>query len=157
MSDDLKRKVDRYQARVPDPTLAGLAEVFAGEANGDRGLGVTLIVGGSIISGVTVSEAAWAEAIGQQPGNFSEVLSEQMVKVADGRGQKPELSDDEYEALDEEQRVERLVQWSSSFLHLVDAQQLVGEFFVPERGVPMRIRLSEIQGWSMGKLAKDAG
>lgn len=158
MSKDMQRKLDRYQVRVPDPTLAGLAEAFAGDADGEHGLGVTLIVGGSSIGGVIVSERIWVEAIGRQQEDLYTALSKQMLEVVDSKEQKPELSNEEYDELDEGQRLDHLFEWSPSFIHLVRAQQLVGEHLVPtDGGVPMRIRLSEVQGWSLGKLEKGDG
>jgi len=136
LSEEMQRKVDRHYRTVPDQMLAGVANAFKGEPNGDGSLGDTLIVGGSIISGTTLTERAWAEAVGQQPGGASAPLAKGLIDMIDDREQEPELSEEERDAMDEKEALEHIIEWHSPFIHLVNAQQVVGENFLPQGACP---------------------
>ena len=160
MDEDLKVRLRQHARRVPDSMLSAVAGIFAGDGDQKGGAGITLYVGGSAFSGKIVTEQAWGQALAEMPGDGSALVSETVLKLKETWDSKRpgELSDEEWEALGDKERLEHELATTTGFIHLVDAQQFLGGQVIPDKGgIPMRFRLSEVQGWCMGKLGRDEG
>lgn len=157
MDEDMQFKLQQHVQRVPDRMLSAAATIFAGDRERKGGVGITLYVGGSAFSGTIVTAQAWAEVLADMPGDGSALISETMLKLNEawdsGRDEKP--SDEEWDALGEKERIEYELNTTTGFIHLVDAQYFQGGQVIPEKGgMPMRFRLSEVQGWTFGKMER---
>ena len=110
-------------------------------------LGVSLIVGNGWVTGQLIGARAWFEGLAHSideagTGDFADVI--RML------GAQVYPSESEREAAGEPQEDTVL----PSFLHLREAQ-LVGSDGrpVPSRGAYVRIRLEEVAGWMLGRIA----
>lgn len=153
MSDTNQRRMDRLEREAPDPFLARLVQGY--DANPDSvqpPSGITLVVGGTLFTGSLVSKKRWAEAHGGDGG--SEALARMVSTGVEADELEPEMSEADIDAMTDEDKVDYAVRWSPRFIHLDDAQP-VG---TTPRVAPtqMRFRLSEVQGFFLGKLNFDS-
>lgn len=158
MDESMKFRFREMRRRVPDDLLFELSSIFALDDEGKGGLGVTLYIGGSAFSGVLANERVWAKAIADTPGG-SEFISKALLELSEIRG--PGIFEDptkeEWEALSKRERADFELRKATGYIHLVDAQQFVGSDALPSLdGVPIRVRLSEVQGWSIGRIGRNS-
>lgn len=110
------------------------------------GMGVTLSIPGSVVSGRLVSQADYLARLTEQFRSASS--DESIASVADG-----------FEKIGEamERPADAPVGWRpvpSDFIHLADARYVVGERLTPTDGMLWRGRISEVSGFSLGHMTQ---
>lgn len=122
-----------YEAPAPTPDYDELLRLFTSKPGGH--FKITLLVGGTWISGRAVSAAEWFD---QEFGTSS-----------DAAGLKDRVFGQEGEAADESLNM-------IEYLHLFAAKSYTGtDAGVPKNGLALRIPLTSIDGWCLGGLVKD--
>lgn len=145
MSEDEGSTTDQSSAypEGSDPTLASLSSLV-NKLERETGVGVsfglTLVVGGSLISGMILSGSAWwklnSDNISQKlPVDgpsfaLAEALGDRFDRISEVYG-RPDYMDNEY-------------------LHLRDVRFFVSG--LQPDNLHLRFRINEIQGWSFGEL-----
>lgn len=137
---ELETYARERNSRQPDTMLA----IFVDLANRNgEGVGVTLTVGGSLISGTIVGRVQWIDGIMERYGEqvsgfraFREVWTEQVERFD---------SDEPMAAYE-------------SIIHVKDARWWGGDpdSPLPTEGAFWRGRLDQIQGWSLGTLGANS-
>lgn len=129
--------------REPDQLLAAVAS--------SGGFEITVVVGGQIYSGSAVKHEKWLEA-SERIGVPNDVLQQlnrlhkEPVRLTEDT---PLLEDD---GRPEHEIAEEQIKTIQPYLYLVDFRQVLAGESHHHRGAAMRIRLSEVQGWSFGRL-----
>lgn len=127
-----------------DPTLSVLVRI----ANaGGMSLGVTLMVGGAVVSGILVGTADFneglAEYIDQKSGPDGKFLADMHRKAAEDL--RSEFGDDFKAAFG--------APYVATYIHLRDARVYTPHGSVPRNeGIFWRGRLDSVDGWSIGSL-----
>ena len=110
-------------------------------------LGVSLIIGNGWVTGQLVGARAWFEGLAHSldeagTGDFGDVIRMLGAHVYPSESEREAAGEPEEETI------------LPGFLHLRDAQ-LVGSDgrTVPTRGGYVRIRLEEVAGWMLGRIA----
>jgi hypothetical protein len=131
------------EAAQPDPVLGVLANYALLD---DGVLGITLTVGGTLITGRMVGRGAWVKDLREHFGDN--------VAFMDGFADGWREQDEQWAAEDDEDQAEPPY---STFIHLVDARVVTSAGFMPNggRGAFWRGRLSEVQGWSLGTMESE--
>jgi hypothetical protein len=142
MSDDVHDTDTSISQEVPsegDDEISGdpLLNLLVHLAEKGAGSSITLYSSGLIVTGVLCSRREYFEA----------------SKSKFDRGVFPILFSEMLSVLDEEPKEDGPAP-DYNYVHLVGGQVIApGQFGIPNGGVPMRIRRSEVIGWSMGQLA----
>jgi hypothetical protein len=111
-----------------------------GALEGVLRFGVTLNVGGVIVTGLMCSYPEWAEAIAASMGDASDVFRS-FLGIGDDSEDPAETKE--------------IAPWDRRAIHLIEAKQSHGSSLVPTNaGIPWRGRLRDVNGWSMGTLAR---
>ena len=139
----LKEASEAIRDRAPDQLLEFIVGSFA-----ESKMGITLIVGGQIYTGVLCTFEDWL-TFHQQHG-VPETLVDGLREIG-AHQEPPERSeDDDFTPFDEDEREEHelareLMQRTSKFLYVRDCQQLTPAGFTRVTGgMTMRFRLSEV-------------
>jgi hypothetical protein len=145
----------------PDFILADLVSLMANKMNSE--LGITLLVGGTIMTGTLVGERDYLAAVSSL---FRDVARDMFnkptpddLKAIDDAFAFDTFVEDEYldseEVLDDEKAEESVSMPPIRFLHLKDPILIApgSTMSFRESALPiMRIRLSQVQGWMMGRV-----
>lgn len=132
---------DEYKATRQALTPDGWLSVMVDQCeNTGIEMGVTLTVGGAIISGVLIGRTKWTEELAEfGEGNFFA----KAIRDANEELTKPGGEDDDEPAFE-------------SFIHLREARFWSPRGPITKQGSLWRGRLSEVQGWSLGVLTTSA-
>jgi|ERR1044072_719996 hypothetical protein len=119
------------------------------KSGSDEDTHLSLIVGGSIVSGRVVSHFTWANSL-----NHNEGASEEQSQPTNPEGEQTEAKAGEDDAPQEEPATEP-EDHERRFIHLLDARMIVGGRFVPSQGpgIAWRIKLASVDGFSLDTLS----
>jgi hypothetical protein len=139
---------DKWTDEAVDPILANLVHLM-NEISRTTGItaaaSVTLIVGGSVVTGNLTGARGWWEEQAKRAGTFTS------GGEAEGSAEAAQMIGDtlraEYETI--AKNYEEVEGRPVGYLHLRDAQVGVGPA-VRAKGLDIRLRLTEVQGWSLG-------
>ena len=109
--------------------------------------GVTVLVGGSWITGMAIAGRAWMEQVGKF---IDDQTGTELGLVFRTIGQTLYPADSEIEAGHSEAVPEDR---PTAYLHLRDARSVDPSGLVPDTGGLIRLRFSAVDGWLMGNLA----
>jgi hypothetical protein len=119
----------------------------------EEGPGVTLTVGGLVISGRLVPDWRWFEEQRPNPESDDSVMGYFATELKKMHDRRRELFERDAESLTDEEREIAVVE--PKHIHLKDAQIFSGDTLVtPAEGTYWRGRLSEVSGWSYGALRR---
>jgi hypothetical protein len=126
------------------------------------GLGVTLLVGGTVLSGDLVSAAKWWSDLEEsvrtraRDSQGSSNATDATQVVGERFAEAFRLYREEvYERPLDEGEADRV-----EHLHLMDVRVVTPSGLVPSpdvMGLPLRISIDKIEGWTLGSLAQGAG
>jgi hypothetical protein len=133
-----------------DPVLAGLVdvvrEVGAVHPDSDTGVGITLVVGGAVLSGILAGPRKWWEdqtklAIGAIPGG--------------GKAKAAEMAADKVAAFVAKTRQEMFENGEADseigYLHLRNVTVVTPTGRMPlSGGIMIRLQIEQVQAWSFG-------
>ena len=119
--------------------------------------GITLIVGGTIITGRPVSTADFFRAtlIPADAGDDFDVLRQQADEIDRLNQEVEELRDRDPESLSEEEQAKAGIQ--KEFVNLLDAHYSLGDGKLAPTNQPVaiRVRLSSVDAWLPGTMSND--
>jgi hypothetical protein len=137
------------QPETPAESQDWLLTVLVRMANNiGLGFGVTLCVGGVLVSGTLVSGRQWTDALIAEMrtrghGNAAEALAGNLEGLLREQYPEPQLD-----------REDEFPHTAVGYIHLTDAHYISGTNQVPsDLSVAWRGRLSEVDGWSLGALS----
>lgn len=131
---------------MSDPMLTTLAG--RAEKDPESLISVTLIVGGQLFSGDLVGFQRFAAS---HQGN--EWLTAMLSSVAENMEKEPHVDDDEWDAMTDDEKSDHVNRWPHDYVNLINAYQVDREgAYLPNPGVPMRFRASEVQGFFYGRI-----
>lgn len=145
------------QNLAPDVILGLLVEAInqVPDDSTGPGVGLTLNVGGVVISGRLISNWQWTQLnrdsfAESSPNGFSKLLDEVLVSMKESRDEIA-TARTAAEALPQRYRNAVLDQDHVAFIHLTEARIYIpGQPGMPGNGLHWRGRLSEVGGWSFG-------
>lgn len=105
----------------------------------DTPFGLTVTVGGALVSGIVISPGAWIEAIANVDGGRGSDLASHLESFATEKiGDEDELDDDDVE-----------------YLHMREARYLGANGWLPAAdGCIWRARINQITSWSVGVMGR---
>jgi len=139
---------DPWTAEAVDPILANLVHLMNGISRTTgitAAVSVTLIVGGTVVTGNLTGARAWWKEQAKRAGTFTsggegEGAAEAAQMIGDALRTESETIAKQYEEVEGR---------PVGYLHLRDTQVGVGPA-VRAKDLDVRFRLTEVQGWSLG-------
>lgn len=165
MAKDVQKQLGRRERQ--QESIDRILSTWATPGSDDGlGKGVTLFVGGVIVTGQVISESAFYDALVDQmaetaqrdaPERNEEASWEKLREVLKSSlPEEPELPDESELELTDEQEL-ALLDSLPRYIHLKDARTLHGNGqLIPTEGALWRCKLSSVDGWHLGVLNTSA-
>jgi hypothetical protein len=146
----------KQHKRAPDHILAMYVRIANQQTEDLTVLGVTLTVGGAVITGELIPNWAWAEEAdrlvmsgsdGSEDSAFA-IWRDRLIEMRDETTAAAGEPDSPEEATDQ-QRIAH-AEATPAFIHLRNAQVFLGNNFAPVNDGLWRGRLTRVDGWFLG-------